>query len=143
MAYCTDSNINRVPSNAVRLGNQFDSGEYYLAMTFSKIGLLPGKAKVGEAWYSYDGAEYHTKNFFWITIPPGYEVGLVKSPKPPTGALKTGYEDDKLDLYAAVAHTGHGDIPGKALERGDAYYPYGGREGNATSFSWVVLRKSM
>lgn len=31
MAYCTNSNINRIPSVAVRLENQFDPGEWWLA----------------------------------------------------------------------------------------------------------------
>jgi hypothetical protein len=45
-------------------------------------------------------------------------------------------------LYAAIAHTEHGEIPGKAKE-GECWYPYGGQEHSTQDFTLVfdqVLR---
>jgi len=42
------------------------------------------------------------------------------------------------DLCAVVAHTNHGDIPGKA-KGNECWYPYGGREESTNYFSYIVV----
>eukprot|EP01126_Amoeba_proteus_P050548 TRINITY_DN5984_c0_g1_i5.p2 TRINITY_DN5984_c0_g1~~TRINITY_DN5984_c0_g1_i5.p2 ORF type:complete len:246 (-),score=39.80 TRINITY_DN5984_c0_g1_i5:232-969(-) len=48
-----------------------------------------------------------------------------------------GHQHNSGTVYAAIAHTPHGRIPGKALN-GTCWYPYGGGECVTNSFSWVT-----
>jgi len=124
------------PSRAVACGHQNDAGTLCAAVAHTDHGEIPGKAKGDTCWYPYGDKETDTKNFSWV-VAIGWR--LEKGNSPPAGALKTGHQNDGAgELYAAVAHTDHGDIPGKA--KGDTcWYPYGGKETFTKNFSWVVV----
>jgi len=59
---------------------------------------------------------------------------------PPPGALQTGCQNDGAGpVWAAVAHTPWGDIPGKA-KGGSCWYSYAGAEHDSDNFSYVTAR---
>ena len=67
-----------------------------------------------------------------LTLEPNTGMG------PPKGSLAIGQQNDGAGiLYAAVAHTPHGKIPGKAQGR-NCWYAYGGKEYMVHEFDWVV-----
>jgi len=125
------------PGNAINCGHQNDgAGTLCAGVAHTDHGNIPGKAKGDTCWYAYGGQETSTKNFSWV-VALGWR--LEKGNSPPAGALKVGHQNDGAgDLYAGVAHTNHGDIPGKA--RGDTcWYPYDHKETSTKDFSWVVV----
>ena len=128
------------PTNGLKLGEQED-GEYWLAIAKSQWGTIPGKANgKGECWYPYGGKEYYvTKEFAYVTsIRP---TKLVKNCSPPPFAIMSGYQTDGAGyVYAAVAESEYGKIPGKA--KGDTcWYSYDHQEHSTKNFSWVVLEQ--
>jgi len=50
----------------------------------------------------------------------------------------SGQQSDGVPVACAIAHTQHGDIPGKAKD-GTCWYPYGGGEHTTSNFSWIVV----
>jgi len=125
------------PPNAINCGHQNDgAGTLCAAVAHTEHGDIPGKAKGDTCWYPYGDKETSTKNFSWV-VAVGWRTE--KGSSPPAGALKVGHQNDGTgDLYAAVAHTEHGDIPGKA--KGDTcWYPYGDKETHTKNFSWIVV----
>ncbi|KAJ8304511.1 hypothetical protein KUTeg_018094 [Tegillarca granosa] len=125
--------------NALRLGNQRDAGDLFVAVAKTEWGTIPGKANEKGCWYSYGGKEYFIKDpndFVWVTC--DRPVKLVKNEgKPPEFAIVCGYQDNYGYLYPAIAEDENlGRIPGKA--RGDmCWYPYGGREMATKNFYWI------
>jgi len=119
----------------VQCGNQNDgSGQYFAAVAHTDHGDIPGKAKDNTCWYPYSGKEEETNNFSWVVSRNWH---LVRSENVPNGALQTGHQNDGSgELFSAVAHTEHGDIPGKAKDR-TCWYPYQGSEHLTDNFSWV------
>lgn len=47
-------------------------------------------------------------------------------------------ERGEESIYCALAHSRHGDIPGKAIPGSCCWYPYGGREYRTDEWSWIV-----
>lgn len=129
------------PDDAVALGNQTDgAGVLYSAVANTQWGTIPGKAKGKTCWYSYKGKEIYTNDFSWVCAKLG-TVDLVKSSGlgPSPQALKVGHQTDGAgDLYAAVAISDHGTIPGKAKDK-TCWYPYGGKETYTNKFYWVTV----
>jgi len=128
---------NQKPEHAVNCGHQNDgAGTLCAVVAHTEHGDIPGKGKGDTCWYGYDGKEMMTKDFSWVVSVGGKPE---KGDNPPSGALKVGHQKDAAgDLYAAVAHSEHGDIPGKA--KGDlCWYPYDGKELMTKNFSWIVV----
>jgi hypothetical protein len=126
------------PENGLKLGKQ-GKEDMWLAVAKTKWGTIPGKAnKDGTCWYPFYSTEYRVSSeFAYVTsIRP---TKLVKSDSPPPIAIISGYQTDRAAyIYAAVADTDWGTIPGKA--QGDTcWYPYNGKEHKTKNFSWVVL----
>jgi hypothetical protein len=123
------------PQGAIPCGHQNDgAGTLWAAVAHSGHGNIPGKAQNGTCWYPYGGQEHSTRDFSWV-VASSWRTR--RDSRPPAGALRTGHQNDGAgDLWAAVAHTGHGDIPGKA-RNGTCWYPYGGKEHTTNDFSWV------
>jgi len=122
----------------VAVGHQTDgAGTLYAAVALTEWGKIPGKAKESTCWYSYGGKEYVTKQFQWLTSEK--RVNLVENLGfPPPRAVLCGFQTDGAgDLYAAVAKTPYGRVPGKA-KADTCWYPYGGKEYSTKDFDWVV-----
>jgi len=127
------------PPDAIACGNQTDGGGiHYSAVAHTAQGDIPGKAKDSTCWYSYGGKEITTGEFSWVVLPSWHlekhEFGQV-----PALAVACGNQSDAAGvLFAAVAHTPHGAVPGKA-KGNSCWFAYGGREGLTKEFSWVVM----
>jgi len=78
-----------------------------------------------------------TNDFSWV-VSHVWRLEKSGGGGPPLGAIISGHQNDGAgELWAGVAHTPHGDIPGKA--KGDiCWYPYAGKEELTHDFSWVV-----
>ena len=123
------------------LGYQYDgAGHLYLGVANSQWGTIPGKAKDGTCWYPYGGREYETSDFSWPCADPDtYFLYANDGYGPPIYGLKAGEQTDGTgELYAAVAITDEGQIPGKANEN-TCWYSYGGEEHYTSKFYWVVV----
>lgn len=57
---------------------------------------------------------------------------------PPCHASKLGHQNDSGPYWCVVANTPHGPIPGKGRQ-GRAWYPYGGKEHETSSFSYIHM----
>ena len=129
------------PDDAISRGNQTDgAGVLYSAVAETKWGTIPGKATGNTCWFCYCGKEIATKNFFWVCAKMG-TANVVQSTGsgPPAHALKVGYQTDGAgDLYAALALTELGTIPGKA-KNATCWYPYCGKESYTSKFYWVTV----
>jgi len=125
------------PQNGVRSGFQNDgAGELWSVVAHTEHGDIPGKGKGNECWYPYGGRENSTNNFSWV-VAIGWR--LERGNAPPQNGFPVGFQNDGAGtLWAAVAHTNHGDIPGKA-KGNECWYPYGGREETTNNFSWLVI----
>lgn len=123
---------------ALKLGNQHDAGDLWVAVANTEWGTIPGKAKDGNCWYSYGGEEHITQDFVWVTS--DCPVKLVKNEGivPPL-AVVCGYQDNHGYLYPAIADDDTiGRVPGKASGN-TCWYPYGGKELATNDFYWIVL----
>eukprot|EP01126_Amoeba_proteus_P020054 TRINITY_DN204_c0_g1_i2.p1 TRINITY_DN204_c0_g1~~TRINITY_DN204_c0_g1_i2.p1 ORF type:complete len:229 (-),score=23.50 TRINITY_DN204_c0_g1_i2:61-747(-) len=126
------------PSHAVPHGFQNDgAGQVWLAVAHTPHGDIPCKAQGGTAWYSYAGLEHVTNNFSYVEV-HGSSLVSGQTNFPPHNAVSCGYQNDGAGpLYAIIAHTPHGNIPGKG-KPGTAWYAHCGREHMTCDFSWVV-----
>jgi len=127
-----------VPSKGAVTGNQTDgAGTVWMVVAHTAHGDIPGKAIGHNCWYAYGGAEHTTSEFSFLKAK---DSTLVKNAggHPPCGALAIGHQTDGAGtLWGVIAHTGHGNIPGKAIGN-TCWYPYGGAEHTTSDFSWVV-----
>ena len=58
---------NGPPPGALGVGQQHDSGVYYMAVANAgSDGTIPGKARDNTCWYPYGGDEHATESFHWI-----------------------------------------------------------------------------
>lgn len=138
------------PHNAVKLGLEKDQfGENYClysAVASSRWGDIPGKAKGNTCWFSYDGKEYHTDNFLWLTSNRELQMKKNKGSPPKLAVLCA---TNGTAWYAAIARTSWGDIPGKAKDStipgkakdSTCFYPYNGKEYSTNKFYWLVRAK--
>jgi len=110
------------------------AGVVHSVICHTAHGDIPGKAKGGEAWYPYGGAEHSTRTFSWLNVPG---AALVQGPQPPH-AIPAGFQNDGAGkLYPIIAQTQWGTIPGKGLGT-TAWFSYGGKEHTTHQFSWIV-----
>jgi len=125
------------PQEGVRAGHQNDgAGDLWCVVAHTNHGDIPGKGKDNTCWYPYGGREETTNNFSWV-VAHGWR--LERGNRPPNNGLPVGHQNDGAGtLWAAVAHTNNGDIPGKAKDN-TCWYPYGGREEATNNFSWIVV----
>jgi len=73
------------------------------------------------------------------SAPAGFQkVSSSHSRHPPPHAVLGHQNDGAGQVACAIAHTQHGDVPGKAKD-GNCWYPYGGKELSTTNFSWIVV----
>lgn len=116
-----------VPANCKRVAVMQGETELFCAVANSEWGTIPGKSNGEVCWFAYNGAEHQTSDFHYL-----YADYVIGGANP----LKVGQADGETDLFAAIAHTDHGDIPGKATS--DAcWYSYEGAEVAATSWDFV------
>ena len=125
----------------LELGNQHDTQRpFALAVADTPFGMIPGKAKGDQCWYSFCGEEHTTCEFSYVLADEEL-VKLVKNTGnggPPPGAMQTGFQVDGTGKqYAAIANTRFGTIPGKARDN-NCWYSYKGREHTTWDFKWVV-----
>jgi len=125
------------PQGCVASGFQNDgAGTVWTAVAHTNHGDIPGKAIGNNCWYSYGGKEESTNNFSYLTMRNWKLVRNTGSP--PQGAIAAGFQNDGAGtVWAAIAHTNHGEIPGKAIGN-NCWYPYGGKEESTNNFSWIV-----
>jgi hypothetical protein len=121
--------VNNGPVAHSVAGHQNDgAGTVYLAVAHTSHGDIPGKAQGNNCWYPYGGSEHSTNNFSWVASVSHRLTPTSQSAHPPANAIRCGHQNDGAgDLYAAIAHTSHGNIPGKA-QGNNCWYPYGGSE---------------
>lgn len=126
------------PDHAIKLGYQNDGvGEIYSAVAKTRWGTIPGKAKGKTCWFPYGGKEYTTENFVWLTSMRPVKMKRNEG-HPPKVAIQCAFQEDGAGyLYAAIAETKWGEIPGKAKDS-TCWYPYGGREYYTSDFYWLV-----
>lgn len=125
------------PDNTIKPVYQ-NGEELYSAVAITNWGLIPGKAKGDTCWFPYGGKEHDTKNFVWLT-----SMRPVKRKKNegslPRLAIECGFQEKEAEyLYAAIALTDRGEIPGNAKKDLTCWYSYGGEEHNAPDFDWLV-----
>jgi len=129
-----------VPQDGVKAGHQ-NNDDLWCVVAHTNQGDIPGKGKDDTCWYPYGGKEESTKNFSWVVVAHGWE--LVNGDAPPQNGLPVGYQNDGAGtLWAAVAHTSYGNIPGKAKDN-SCWYSYDGKEEISNDFSWVVVSGSL
>jgi len=126
------------PVNAIPCGHQKDgAGTIYPAIANTQWGTIPAKAKGNSAWYSYDGKEFSTHDFFWV-VQKWSTVECKSHHDPPAGAVAAQQNDSTGTVYAAIAHTQWGEIPAKA-KGNTAWFPYGEKEYTTNNFSWLKV----
>jgi len=124
------------PSANVPHGFQNDgAGQVHVAIAHTQWGNIPGKAKGNSCWFPYGGKEHQTNNFSWLEV-PGHQVVPNSGFVPPNAVAAGNQTDGAGTLWAAIAHTSHGNIPGKAIGN-NCWYAYGGAEHQTNSFSWI------
>ncbi|KAK2152463.1 hypothetical protein LSH36_328g03049 [Paralvinella palmiformis] len=108
-----------------------------IKVAHTEWGNIPGRAVAKQCWYSYDGAEYCTADFSWITAP---NTKLIRNTgSPPAGAIGAGHQqDDGCTYYSAIARSQWGRIPGKA-KGNTCWYAYNGSEHYTSDFDWIVI----
>jgi len=109
-------------------------GEIFAAVAHSPHGNIAGKARGADCWYAYGGSEHTCKSFSYVIVNNPH---LVKQNNPPHNAVPCGNQSDAGTIYAIVAHSQWGDIPGKAVQNGNAWFSHGGKEHSTLNFSWV------
>jgi len=124
------------PAWALCPGKQHDNpNPLYAVICHTPHGTVPGKAIGNTAWYPYGGAEHVTNDFSYVVGGHGFQRNT--GSQPPNIAHLAHQNDAAGDVFLALAHTEHGDIPGKA-QGGNCWYPYGGVEHTTSNFSWIV-----
>lgn len=131
------------PPNAVPCGFQNDgAGTVWLAVAHTPQGNIPGKAKGNTCWYPYGGKETVASNFSYVVMKTGWRLEKFNGDTPGNAIACGNQTDGAGTVWGAVAHTPHGNIPGKA-KGGNCWYPYGGNELSTNNFSWIVPRFSL
>jgi len=122
----------------IATGHQNDgAGTLYTAVAHTNHGDIPGKAKGNTCWYPYAGKEEYTQDFSYVACPT-FKLSKACNGVIPRHSIATGHQNDAAGtLYAGVAHTNHGDIPGKA-NANTCWYPYGGKEELTQNYSYVI-----
>jgi len=134
------------PPGARPIGYQDDGrGDQYAAIANTEWGRIAGKACDNLCWYPYNGQEYETEDFEYLTClrvndacHESMDIDFVQQSDIPENGLKFGYQDDGRGEHCiAVAETEWGKIPGKAQD-GTCWYCYNGQEYETDSFHYVV-----
>jgi len=132
---CREENGEEAPMDAIPAGTQND---YWVAVAHTEHGNIPGKAKINSCWYSYDGKEETTDHFYWVVAHEWKLKKREKGGEPPSNAINSGNQNDGVgEFWVAIAHTEHGDIPGKAKDD-TCWYTYKGKEEKTHHFSWII-----
>ena len=102
-------------------------------------GDIPSKCKGGTCWIPYGGKEQIGNNFELILGTDAAPIMLVPNAGgvAPPGTVAGVQYDGAGQLFAAVADTQWGAIPGKA-QGNTCWFPYGGKEQTTSKFSWIV-----
>jgi hypothetical protein len=116
-------------------GHQPNFGPLHLAIAHTQYGNIPCKAAGNKAWYPYGGKEHETSDFSWV-VAAGHQM-VRNAGGPPPRAIACGHQPNFGPLFGAIAHTPHGNIPGKAAGN-ECWYPYGGAEHTTHDFDWIV-----
>jgi len=125
-----------MPTPTTPQGNQTDgAGQVWVAVAHTQWGNIPGKAKGNTCWFPYGGKEQSTNNFSWVDV-PGHQFVRNSGFVPPNAIACGNQTDGAGTLWAAIAHTPQGNIPGKAIGN-NCWYPYGGSEQSTNNFSWI------
>ncbi|KAH3745890.1 hypothetical protein Pelo_12695 [Pelomyxa schiedti] len=134
--HCLVANTGSQPRNALVTGYQNDgAGELATAIAHTDQGDVFGKAQRSACWFPYNGGEHTTSRFSWV-CGSAYKLERASgSARPPQGTVSQNTNGQVI--FAAVAHTSHGDVPAE-YRNGTCLYPYGGRALAATAFSWVL-----
>lgn len=127
------------PNNAVKLGYRIDGvgkrTSLYSAVAISeRWGAVPGNANGNTCWYSYEGKEYHTEKFVWLTSKRRLQRKKNEGSPPKSAVLCA---TNGTAWFAAVALTSWGNISGKAKDS-TCFYSYDGKEYSTTDFYWLV-----
>jgi len=134
-AHGLSRNHGSAPAYAAALGRQNDCGTVYVAVAHVPEGDVPGKALGNTCWYPYGGVEKTTADFSWVVSPL---VNVGQCGQPGWHGCPHGVQNDGAgNVYCAIAHGAHGDIPGKA-QGNTCWYAWGGAEHVTHNFSWVV-----
>jgi len=107
-------------------------GNIWCALVTNTRGTFIGKATVDESWYGTQGHEVYQDESFKI------EASLVVVPE--CRGVHVLQQERYGELWFALAHTVHGNIPGKANRAGVCWYTYGGREYSTTDFVYLAAR---
>ena len=108
-------------------------------LAITEWGIIPGKCKEGKCWFTYDGKEHSTESFDRILGTPTEPIRLLSSKEtgePPSTAIAGTQKGQPKPIYAAVADTEWGLIPGKA-QGNTCWFAYGGQERTSDSFFWI------
>ena len=115
------------------------SGHVEPCIARTEWGKIPAKCKGNLCWFPYGGNEYVTDNFKRIIGTFDRPIALVdnNSSGVPPHAIKGKQNDGAGIVYAAIAKTQWGLIPGK-VQDGECWFPYNGQEHSTPYFSWIV-----
>jgi len=124
------------PTPTTPAGNQTDgAGTVWVAVAHTQWGNIPGKAIGNNCWFPYGGKEHLSNNFSWLDV-PGHQIVRNSGFAPPNAVAAGNQTDGAGTLWAAIAHTPQGNIPGKAIGN-NCWYAYGGAEHATNNFSWI------
>jgi len=120
------------PADAIQAGSH-DGKLLWSAVCHTRFGDIPGKSDGSHAWYAYSGREEKTSEFSYVTVKAWR---LQKADDAPPQALAVGKQNDVGQIYAAVANTPSGKIPGKA-KGNTCWYPLGAKENTTSDFEYI------
>ena len=115
------------------------SGYVEPCIVHSEFGEIPGKCQGGSSCFPYNEEERYGIEFERIVGTEEKPIKLVinKGLGNPHGAIKGYQKDGAGEVYAAIANTEWGLIPGKAQDN-TCWFPYAGKEYTTSDFYWIV-----
>ena len=102
-------------------------------------GIIPGKCKEGKCWFTFEGTAKSTESFDRIVgteTDPIRFIPFKENVEPPSTAIAGNEKGQSTPIYAAIADTEWGLIPGKA-QGNTCWYHYGGQERTTKNFFWL------
>jgi hypothetical protein len=143
-SYKLVANSGRVPPRALKHGVQNNDGQVrYPIVAHTQWGDIPGKATQWDMYYSYGGREHSGGQFSWVVSAGTTSLVSARSKfhgPVPCGAIKCGNQIDQSGrLFAAIANTQWGKIPGKA-NKNTCWFPYAGQEHSTPDFDFICSK---
>ena len=100
-------------------------------LLFALCGMLNAKIMV------LDNAS-ELRELFWFPRPRPQPSAPTSGPGYQRGVAAAGFQHDRGMMWSVICNSQHGMVPGKMDSRGEAWYPWGGREWGCPNVAKVV-----